>query len=55
MTIRQEIIGMADSIADALRRGRDVEIRKRKDGIAILEVEKHMIRRPNDGWEEISK
>ena len=55
MGIKREIIGMADMIADALNRGKDVEIRKCNDSIKVLEVEKHLIRRYNEGWDEVSK
>ena len=53
--IKNDIIDKADSIADALERGKDVEIRKGKDGITLLEIDKRLIRRGNNGWDDVSK
>lgn len=53
--LKQAIISKADVMAKALKQGKDVEIRKYKDGISVLEVEKHTIKQGTNGWDEISK
>ena len=53
--IRQKVIERADIIAEVISKGKDVEIRKSKDGISIAAVTKKVIKDGSNGWEEVSK
>ena len=55
MKIRDEVVKKADIIADALNKGKDVEIRKHKDGISVAAITKRVIKDDPDGWETVSK
>ena len=43
--IKANVIEMADIIADALHKGKDVEIRKSANGISVAEISKKVVRR----------
>ena len=55
MDWKEEVAGKAEAIVNALKRGKDVEIRRSKDGLAVLEVDRRAIKEPEDGWEQVSK
>jgi hypothetical protein len=55
LDVKQNVMDRADDIAEALKRGKDVEIRRSKDGITVAAVSKKVIKIDGNGWEEVSK
>lgn len=55
MDLKDEVISKACLIAYALKQGKDVEIRKTKDGITVAAIGRKVLREIPDGWDTVSK